>query len=59
MHHGGGGEGKNKSGHDKDQDYQSSENMEGGSGDDISDLNHRRKKSYHRHTPQQIQEMEA
>lgn len=56
---GGGGEGQNRSGHDEDQDYESSENMEGGSGDDIADLDHPRKKRYHRHTPQQIQEMEA
>ncbi|CAM8977385.1 unnamed protein product [Rhodiola kirilowii] len=37
-----------------------SDNMDGGSGDDL-DLsdNPRKKKRYHRHTPQQIQELEA
>ncbi|KAK6142850.1 hypothetical protein DH2020_023198 [Rehmannia glutinosa] len=38
-----------------------SDNMEGGSGDDqdASDKPPRKKKRYHRHTPQQIQELEA
>ncbi|GAB2290968.1 Homeobox-leucine zipper protein ANTHOCYANINLESS 2 [Dionaea muscipula] len=38
-----------------------SDNMDGGSGDDqdVADNNPRRKKRYHRHTPQQIQELEG
>lgn len=36
-----------------------SDNLEGGSGDDIDTENPRKKKRYHRHTPQQIQELEA
>ncbi|GAB2271660.1 Homeobox-leucine zipper protein ANTHOCYANINLESS 2 [Dionaea muscipula] len=38
-----------------------SDNMDGGSGDDqdAADNNPPRKKKYHRHTPQQIQELEA
>ncbi|KAI0494042.1 hypothetical protein KFK09_024173 [Dendrobium nobile] len=36
-----------------------SDNLEGGSGDDIDQENPRKKKRYHRHTPQQIQELEA
>lgn len=39
-----------------------SDNMDGGSGDDqdaADNTNPRKKKRYHRHTPQQIQELEA
>ncbi|CAK9328473.1 unnamed protein product [Citrullus colocynthis] len=36
-----------------------SDNMDGGSGDDQDAANPPRKKRYHRHTPQQIQELEA
>lgn len=37
-----------------------SDNIDGGSGDDQdADNNPPRKKRYHRHTPQQIQELEA
>ncbi|XP_043716143.1 homeobox-leucine zipper protein ANTHOCYANINLESS 2-like isoform X2 [Telopea speciosissima] len=36
-----------------------SDNMEGGSGDDQEADNPKRKKRYHRHTPQQIQELES
>lgn len=46
----------------KDDEYESrsgSDNMEGGSGDDQDADNPPRKKRYHRHTPQQIQELEA
>eukprot|EP01018_Ginkgo_biloba_P004263 Gb_29468 [translate_table: standard] len=46
----------------KDDEYESrsgSENMDGGSGDDQDADNPPRKKRYHRHTPQQIQELEA
>uniref|UniRef100_A0A0D6QZY6 Homeobox domain-containing protein n=1 Tax=Araucaria cunninghamii TaxID=56994 RepID=A0A0D6QZY6_ARACU len=54
--------GESQHGKNKDDEYESrsgSDNMEGnGSGDDQDD-NQPRKKRYHRHTPQQIQEMEA
>lgn len=47
----------------KDEEYESrsgSDNMDGGSGDDQDAAdNPPRKKRYHRHTPQQIQELEA
>lgn len=49
-------------GRSKDDEYESrsgSDNMEGGSGDDQDADNPPRKKRYHRHTPQQIQELEA
>lgn len=49
-------------GRNKDDEYESrsgSDNMEGGSGDDQDADNPPRKKRYHRHTPQQIQELEA
>ena len=37
-----------------------SDNLAGGdSGDDLEQENPRKKKRYHRHTPQQIQELEA
>ncbi|KAG0452019.1 hypothetical protein HPP92_026189 [Vanilla planifolia] len=36
-----------------------SDNVEGGSGDDLDPENPRKKKRYHRHNPQQIQELEA
>ncbi|PKA60835.1 Homeobox-leucine zipper protein HDG1 [Apostasia shenzhenica] len=36
-----------------------SDNLEAGSGDDLDPENPRKKKRYHRHTPQQIQELEA
>ncbi|GLJ29671.1 hypothetical protein SUGI_0585120 [Cryptomeria japonica] len=40
------------------QSYESSDNMDD-SEDDVAELSHPRKKRYHRHTPQQIQEMES
>lgn len=36
-----------------------SDNLDCGSGDDIDPENHRKRKRYHRHTPQQIQELEG
>ncbi|KAJ0968380.1 hypothetical protein J5N97_025324 [Dioscorea zingiberensis] len=36
-----------------------SDNLEGNSGDDLDQDNPRKRKRYHRHTPQQIQELEA
>lgn len=42
----------------RSQSYESSDNMDD-SEDDVAELSHPRKKRYHRHTPQQIQEMEA
>lgn len=45
----------------KDEENESrsgSDNFEGGSGDDLDLVNPRKKKRYHRHTPQQIQELE-
>ncbi|MQL82436.1 hypothetical protein Taro_014897 [Colocasia esculenta] len=56
--------GKNSgSGHKEAEEYESrsgSDNLEGGSGDDL-DAEHppSKKKRYHRHTPHQIQELEA
>ena len=49
----------------RDDEYESrsgSDNFDGGSGDDQDagdDQPHKKKKKYHRHTPQQIQELEA
>ncbi|XP_020582116.1 homeobox-leucine zipper protein ROC5-like [Phalaenopsis equestris] len=46
----------------KDEENESrsgSDNLEGGSGDDLDLENPRKKKRYHRHTPQQIQELES
>ncbi|KAL6004517.1 Homeobox-leucine zipper protein ANTHOCYANINLESS 2 [Asimina triloba] len=46
----------------KEEEYESrsgSDNMDGASGDDQDADNPPRKKRYHRHTPQQIQELEA
>ena len=50
---------------DQDQEHDNisrsgSDNMDGGSGDDLDAADKPpRKKRYHRHTPQQIQELEA
>ncbi|XP_010255501.1 PREDICTED: homeobox-leucine zipper protein ANTHOCYANINLESS 2 [Nelumbo nucifera] len=49
-------------GRNREDEYESrsgSDNMEGASGDDQDGDNPPRKKRYHRHTPQQIQELEA
>lgn len=49
-------------GRNKEDEYESrsgSDNMEGGSGDDQDADNPPKKKRYHRHTPQQIQELES
>ncbi|XP_020585632.1 homeobox-leucine zipper protein ROC5-like [Phalaenopsis equestris] len=43
---------------DENESRSGSDNFEGGSGDDL-DENPRKKKRYHRHTPKQIQELEA
>lgn len=43
---------------DENESRSGSDNLEGGSGDDL-DENPRKKKRYHRHTPNQIQELEA
>lgn len=55
--------GECEQGKSKDEEYESrsgSDNMDGGSGDDQDAAdNPPRKKRYHRHTPQQIQELEA
>ncbi|KAL5727623.1 Homeobox-leucine zipper protein ANTHOCYANINLESS 2 [Ranunculus cassubicifolius] len=63
---GGGGIGENFDtgliGRTKEDEYESrsgSDNMDGGSGDDQDGDKPPRKKRYHRHTPQQIQELEA
>ncbi|KAG1362302.1 homeobox-leucine zipper protein ROC5 [Cocos nucifera] len=61
---GGGGGGRDLDGvgthrEDENESKSGSENLEGGSGDDIDQENPRKKKRYHRHTPQQIQELEA
>ncbi|XP_039123618.1 homeobox-leucine zipper protein ANTHOCYANINLESS 2-like [Dioscorea cayenensis subsp. rotundata] len=53
---------KNNNNNNKDDENESrsgSDNLEGGSGDDLEHENPRKKKRYHRHTPQQIQELEA
>ncbi|KAH9300340.1 hypothetical protein KI387_011923, partial [Taxus chinensis] len=53
------GQEKNKEGNShQSQEYDSSDNMDD-SEDDAAELSHPRKKRYHRHTAQQIQEMEA
>ncbi|XP_008799528.1 homeobox-leucine zipper protein ROC5 isoform X1 [Phoenix dactylifera] len=44
---------------DENESRSGSDNLDGGSGDDIDQENPRKKKRYHRHTPQQIQELEA
>ncbi|XP_058087000.1 homeobox-leucine zipper protein ANTHOCYANINLESS 2-like [Magnolia sinica] len=62
MGRGGGGDFELPSGRNKEEEYESrsgSDNMDGGSGDDQDADNPPRKKRYHRHTPQQIQELEA
>ncbi|XP_010919250.2 homeobox-leucine zipper protein ROC5 isoform X1 [Elaeis guineensis] len=59
---GGGGRDVDTVGRNKEDENESrsgSDNLEGGSGDDIDQENPRKKKRYHRHTPQQIQELEA
>lgn len=46
----------------KEDEYESrsgSDNFEGGSGDEQETTANKRKKKYHRHTPYQIQELEA
>ncbi|MQM20256.1 hypothetical protein Taro_053274 [Colocasia esculenta] len=57
-----GAPGKSNGNH-REEDYESrsgSDNMEGGSGDDLDPENPpNKKKRYHRHTPWQIQELEA
>lgn len=44
---------------DENESRSGSDNLEGGSGDDLELENPRKKKRYHRHTPQQIQELEG
>ncbi|KAJ8511792.1 hypothetical protein OPV22_002226 [Ensete ventricosum] len=44
---------------DENESKAGSDNFEGGSGDDLEQEHPRKKKRYHRHTPQQIQELEA
>ncbi|CAL9069626.1 unnamed protein product [Musa banksii] len=44
---------------DENDSRSGSDNLEGGSEDDLELENPRKKKKYHRHTPQQIQELEA
>ncbi|PKA54175.1 Homeobox-leucine zipper protein ANTHOCYANINLESS 2 [Apostasia shenzhenica] len=44
---------------EEDESRSGSDNFEAGSGDDLDLENPRKKKRYHRHTPQQIQELEA
>lgn len=58
----GGGGTEHEVGKPKDDEYESrsgSDNLEGGSGDELDGENPPKKKRYHRHTPQQIQELEA
>ncbi|CAA6663357.1 unnamed protein product [Spirodela intermedia] len=53
---------RNTGGGQKEEEYDSrsgSENLDGGSGDDVDADHPRKKKRYHRHTPHQIQELEA
>lgn len=57
-----GGDFEASAGRNKEDEYESrsgSDNMEGGSGDDQDADNPPKKKRYHRHTPQQIQELES
>ncbi|PKA46539.1 Homeobox-leucine zipper protein ROC5 [Apostasia shenzhenica] len=44
---------------DENESRSGSDNVEGGSGDDLDQEHPRKKKRYHRHTPQQIQELES
>ncbi|XP_042461681.1 homeobox-leucine zipper protein ROC5-like isoform X1 [Zingiber officinale] len=44
---------------DENDSKSGSDNLEGESGDDLEQENPRKKKRYHRHTPKQIQELEA
>ncbi|THU55100.1 hypothetical protein C4D60_Mb11t03010 [Musa balbisiana] len=44
---------------DENESRAGSDNFEGGSGDDLEQEHPRKRKRYHRHTPQQIQELEA
>ncbi|XP_042463839.1 homeobox-leucine zipper protein ROC5-like isoform X1 [Zingiber officinale] len=44
---------------DENDSKSGSDNLDGGSGDDLELENPRKKKRYHRHTPKQIQELEA
>ncbi|XP_077234598.1 homeobox-leucine zipper protein ANTHOCYANINLESS 2-like isoform X2 [Tasmannia lanceolata] len=53
-----GGDFDTPGGRSKDEEYESRSGSDGGSGDDQED-NPPRKKRYHRHTPQQIQELES
>ncbi|XP_072967836.1 homeobox-leucine zipper protein ROC6-like isoform X2 [Typha angustifolia] len=53
----GGSMGRNKE--DENESRSGSDNLDGVSGDDLEQENPRKKKRYHRHTPQQIQELEA
>ncbi|URE02444.1 Homeobox-leucine zipper protein [Musa troglodytarum] len=58
---GGGGQldSARRSKEDENGSKSGSDNLEGGSGEDLEQENPRKKKRYHRHTPQQIQELEA
>ncbi|XP_031494535.1 homeobox-leucine zipper protein ANTHOCYANINLESS 2-like [Nymphaea colorata] len=59
---GGGGSAELEASKPKDDEYESrsgSDNLEGGSGDEQDGENPPKKKRYHRHTPQQIQELES
>lgn len=57
---GGGGGGGRRSREEEHESRSGSDNMDGGSGDDLDAAdNPPRKKRYHRHTPQQIQELES
>ncbi|GAB2244988.1 hypothetical protein Droror1_Dr00000481 [Drosera rotundifolia] len=55
------GNGLRRSREEEHESRSGSDNMDGGSGDDqdLADNHPPRKKRYHRHTPQQIQELEA
>ncbi|XP_074590157.1 homeobox-leucine zipper protein ROC5-like isoform X2 [Curcuma longa] len=44
---------------DENDSKSGSDNLDGGSGDDLEQENPRKKKRYHRHTPKQIQELEG
>lgn len=62
MNRAGGGDFELPATRNKEEEYESrsgSDNMDGASGDDQDADNPPRKKRYHRHTPQQIQELES
>jgi homeobox-leucine zipper protein len=55
----GDGDSIGKTREDENESRSGSDNVDGASGDDLEPQNSRKKTRYHRHTPQQIQELES